>query len=155
MLQLKERPQWQTVKHGSASYIRAIQKNCQSIEWKFAEVKAVSRSLETVLIETVEGQAQYDWVIFASHADDSLNLIKDASELERQILSQFGYQDNRMVVHRDLSIMPKSRVQWASWHVHVTPKSQVQNDEADIHYGFTYWMNNLQNLSCTTQIFLL
>ena len=69
----------------------------------------MSRSLETVLIETVEGQAQYDWVIFASHADDSLNLIKDASELERQILSQFGYQDNRMVVHRDLSIMPKSR----------------------------------------------
>lgn len=64
MLQLKERPQWQTVKHGSASYIRAIQKKCPPIEWKFAEVKAVSRSPETVLIETVEGQEQYDWVIF-------------------------------------------------------------------------------------------
>ncbi|MBD0191265.1 dehydrogenase, partial [Acinetobacter baumannii] len=24
---------------------------------------------------------------------------------------------------------------------------------SDIHYGFTYWMNNLQNLSCATQIF--
>jgi predicted NAD/FAD-binding protein len=48
--------------------------------------------------------------------------------LEQEILSQFGYQDNRMVVHRDLSIMPKSRLQWASWHVHVTPTSQVEND---------------------------
>ncbi len=153
MLQLKERPQWQTVKHGSASYIRAIQKSCPSLEWKFAEVKGVSRSPETVWIETSEGQAQYDWVIFASHADDSLALIKDASSLEQEILSQFGYQDNRMVVHRDLSIMPKSRLQCASWHVHVTPTSQVENDTSAIHYGFTYWMNNLQNLSCKTQIF--
>ncbi|EPF6070243.1 flavin containing amine oxidoreductase family protein [Acinetobacter sp. 1130196] len=153
MLQLKERPQWQTVKHGSASYIRAIQKSCPSLEWKFAEVKGVSRSPETVWIETSEGQAQYDWVIFASHADDSLGLIKDASSLEQEILSQFDYQDNHMVVHRDLSIMPKSRLQWASWHVHVTPTSQVQNNESAIHYGFTYWMNNLQNLPCKTQIF--
>ncbi|HBR90973.1 MAG TPA: dehydrogenase, partial [Acinetobacter nosocomialis] len=97
MLQLKERPQWQTVKHGSASYIRAIQKSCPSLEWKFAEVKSVSRSPEIVWIETSEGQAQYDWVIFASHADDSLGLIKDASSLEQEILSQFGYQDNHMV----------------------------------------------------------
>lgn len=153
MLQLKERPQWQTVKHGSASYIHAIQQNCPSIEWKFAEVKGVSRSQETVFIETTEGQAEYDWVIFASHADDSLSLIKDASSLEREILTQFSYQDNHMVVHRDTSIMPKSRLQWASWHVHVTPTSQVQSNEADIHYGFTYWMNNLQNLPCNTQVF--
>jgi predicted NAD/FAD-binding protein len=153
MLQLKERPQWQTVKHGSASYIHAIQQNCPSIEWKFVEVKGVSRSQETVFIETTEGQAEYDWVIFASHADDSLSLIKDASSLEREILSQFSYQDNHMVVHRDTSIMPKSRLQWASWHVHVTPTSQVQSNESDIHYGFTYWMNNLQNLPCNTQVF--
>ncbi|AQZ82386.1 dehydrogenase [Acinetobacter calcoaceticus] len=153
MLQLKERPQWQTVKHGSASYIHAIQQNCPSIEWKFTELKGVSRSQETVFIETTEGQAEYDWVIFASHADDSLSLIKDASSLEREILSQFSYQDNHMVVHRDTSIMPKSRLQWASWHVHVTPTSQVQSNESDIHYGFTYWMNNLQNLPCNTQVF--
>lgn len=153
MLQLKERPQWQTVKHGSASYIHAIQQNYPSIEWKFAEVKGVSRSQETVFIEMTEGQAEYDWVIFASHADDSLSLIRDASWLEREILSQFSYQDNHMVVHRDISIMPKSRLQWASWHVHVTPTSQVQSNESDIHYGFTYWMNNLQNLPCNTQVF--
>lgn len=92
----------------------------------------------------------FDWVIFATHADDTLSILKDPTTLEQDILEKFGYQNNRMVVHTDQSIMPKSRSQWASWHVHVTRDRQIQHQA---HYGFTYWMNTLQNLSCKTQIF--
>ncbi|WP_120429812.1 NAD(P)/FAD-dependent oxidoreductase [Acinetobacter baylyi] len=150
MLQLKDRPQWQTVKHGSASYISAIQAQCPSIKWQNAQVKGVQRFDDHVLIETDQEQQSFDWVIFATHADDTLSILKDPTMLEQDILEKFGYQNNRMVVHTDQSIMPNSRSQWASWHVHVTRDRQIQHQA---HYGFTYWMNTLQNLSCKTQIF--
>ncbi|MBH2001370.1 MAG: NAD(P)-binding protein [Moraxellaceae bacterium] len=156
MLQLKDRPQWQTVKGGSASYIQAIQAACPSIQWKHAHVQEVIRTEHAVRIVTDQDQEQFDWVVFASHADDTLGLIKDASEKEREILGSFDYQDNLMVVHSDTSIMPKRKSQWASWHVHVTAEKmdmQKRLDSSNTHYGFTYWMNTLQNLPCKTQVF--
>jgi hypothetical protein len=108
-----------------------------------------------VTIVSAQEEEEFDWVIFASHADDTLKLIDQPSAAEQEILGCFDYQDNKMVVHCDTSIMPKRKSQWASWHVHVTAldvtKGNSNNDQ--IHYGFTYWMNNLQNLACKTQIF--
>lgn len=152
MLQLKQRPQWQTVQGGSASYIEAIRKSCANIQWRAMAVSAVTRHSDQVSVRTQHGVEQYDWVIFASHADDTLALLTDATQLEQNVLGQFGYQDNHMVVHHDQSIMPKRRSQWASWHVHVT-KNQNTISSQHLHYGFSYWMNKLQNLSCKTQIF--
>lgn len=156
MLQLKDRPLWQTVKGGSASYIRAIQKQANNVSFRKTEVKSVSRTANDVLIETQLGTERFDWVVFASHADDSLKLLKDPSERELDVLGDFRYQDNRMVVHSDINIMPKSMHQWASWHVHVTPSQESEQtpfQNRGVHYGFSYWMNKLQNLKCNTQIF--
>jgi predicted NAD/FAD-binding protein len=155
MLQLEDRPQWQTVKGGSASYIRAIQKACPSIIWKKAQVQQVIRENDLVHIVTNQEQETFDWVVFASHADDTLKLIQNPSADERDVLGCFDYQDNFMVVHSDTSIMPKRQSQWASWHVHVTAQEKHQkNSKAhQVHYGFTYWMNSLQKLPCKTQIF--
>lgn len=156
MLQLQDRPQWQTVKGGSARYVQAIQQQSPSIEFKKIAVSSVSRLVDQVIVQTAEATQQFDWVIFASHADDSLKLLNDATPLEQEVLANFSYQDNKMVVHSDLTIMPKRKSQWASWHVHVTadlsdPDSQTQQPK--LHYGFSYWMNKLQNLSCKTQVF--
>ena len=156
MLQLKDRPQWLTVKGGSSRYIRAIQTQAKHIQFKKVEVKSVKRSANDVSIETVQGIERFDWVVFASHADDTLKLLAEPTAKESEILENFQYQDNHMVVHSDTSIMPKSKRQWASWHVHVTPNraSQVTPfQQSSVHYGFSYWMNQLQNLKCETQIF--
>ena len=155
MLQLEDRPQWQTVKGGSASYIRAIQKACPSIIWKKAQVQQVLRESDKVTVVTDRNEEVFDWVVFASHADDTLKLIQDPSADERDVLGCFDYQDNFMVVHCDTSIMPKRQSQWASWHVHVTAQEKPQkNSKAhQVHYGFTYWMNSLQKLPCQTQVF--
>lgn len=165
MLQLKDRPQWQTVKGGSARYVHAIQQQSATVKFKKVAVTSVLRLADQVIIETDEITQQFDWVIFASHADDSLKLLKDPTKAEQDVLSNFGYQDNKMVVHSDLSIMPKRKSQWASWHVHVTQATSKTSKTSDtsqkhsssaqpaIHYGFSYWMNKLQNLSCKTQIF--
>ncbi|MDH1699738.1 FAD-dependent oxidoreductase [Acinetobacter johnsonii] len=155
MLQLKERPSWLTVKGGSARYVRAIQAQ-SNMTFRKTGVLHVSRSANDVVIETGQGRERFDWVIFASHADDSLNLLTDPSAQEREVLGKFRYQDNHMVVHSDTHIMPKSRRQWASWHVHVTPSRVTEStpfQHSGMHYGFSYWMNQLQNLNCKTQIF--
>ncbi len=170
MLSLKDRPQWQTVRGGSASYIQAIRAQCPSIFWKNVAVNSVKRSADQALLSTSAGDFVFDWVIFAIHADDTLKILADASELEREILGQFQYQDNHMVVHADTQIMPKQRSQWASWHVHVTANNEHDNGKissalndqetnskrqntSPIHFAYSYWMNNLQNLKCKTQIF--
>ncbi|QPF37372.1 FAD-dependent oxidoreductase [Acinetobacter sp. TTH0-4] len=156
MLQLKDRPQWQTVKGGSAQYVQAIQQQSPNIEFKNLAVISVSRLADEVIVKTERDTQQFDWVIFASHADDSLKMLNDATPLEQSVLSQFSYQDNKMVVHSDLSIMPKQKSQWASWHVHVTAdqaKSNPKKHIPEVHYAFSYWMNKLQNLSCKSQVF--
>lgn len=150
MLQLKERPQWQTVEGGSCRYIYAIHQHCPEIVWHPHGVLSVIRSEHQVLINTAQKQHQFDWVVFACHADDALNILQSPSLIEQQVLSQFTYQDNYMVVHCDDSIMPKQRALWASWHVHVSPDAA---DRQRPHYSFTYWMNRLQNLPCKTQVF--
>lgn len=155
MLQLKERPQWLTVKGGSSRYIQAIRQQAQQIKFKQVEVVAVERSNLGVKVQTSTQHEHYDWVIFASHADDTLHLLKDATPLEHEVLRQFKYQDNTMVVHHDQSIMPRAKSQWASWHVHVTPSQNTDHvfNASGVHYGFSYWMNKLQNLTCSTQVF--
>ena len=156
MLQLKDRPQWQTVKGGSARYVQAIQQQSPNIVFKQLAVNSVSRLSDQVIVQTEVDTQQFDWVVFANHADDSLKLLADATALEQDVLANFSYQDNRMVVHSDLSIMPKRKSQWASWHVHVTEAesdAEAVFQHAKVHYGFSYWMNKLQNLSCKTQIF--
>lgn len=150
MLQLKDRPLWQTVKGGSSQYVKAIREQAGEIKFRHWPVQRVVRHAEQVDVYTEMGVEQFDWVIFATHADDTLNLLKnDANLKEQAILSAFAYQDNEMVVHTDTAIMPKSKTQWASWHVHVTKGCQTDQ----VHYGFSYWMNQLQNLSCKSQIF--
>lgn len=156
MLQLKDRPQWQTVKGGSARYVEAIQQQSPNIAFKKVAVMSVSRLVDQVIVQTEVATQQFDWVIFASHADDSLKLLNDPPPLEQAVLSSFSYQDNKMVLHSDRTIMPKRQSQWASWHVHVTADPSnlgSQKQPPSLHYGFSYWMNKLQNLSCQTQIF--
>ncbi len=147
MLQVKDRPQWLTVKGGSAQYIQAIRAQCPQINWQAQAVHTVRREADAVLVETEQGSQSFDWVIMASHADDSLALLQNALPIESEVLSQFSYQANRMVVHTDTHIMPKRKSQWASWHVHVAPDTQGQ-----AQYGFSYWMNRLQKLRCKEQI---
>lgn len=147
MLQVDERPQWLTVQGGSSQYIQAIRQQAKHISWQHARVHRVVRDDAHVNLLTSNGMQQFDWVVFASHADDTLRLLDKPSIAECAVLGAFNYSDNLMVVHRDASIMPRAKSQWASWHVHVN-----RNQHTETSYSFSYWMNRLQNLPCKTDI---
>lgn len=90
----------------------------------------------------------YDDVVMATHADDTLALLSDATAAERQALSAVRYQPNTAVLHSDTAIMPRRRRAWASWNY--AEGASGPGDAIDL----TYWMNSLQPIPEETPYFV-
>ena len=94
-----------------------------------------------------EGDVFFDKVIMAAHADESLSLIADATETEAELLSQFKFQPNEVILHSDEAPMPQRKATWAAWN-YMT--SSQQNGPLSV----TYWMNKLQSIPNETPLFV-
>ena len=134
--------QWYTVNGGSVEYVRrlqaALERRGVDIRLKTA-VKGVRRNPVGVSIQTAEEAPEfYDEVIFATHSDDSLRLLEDATEFERTQLSAVQYQPNDIILHADPSVMPHNKRCWSSWVY--TEAADKTSDRIDL----SYWMNSLQ-----------
>ena len=89
----------------------------------------------------------YDQVVFATHADDTLKLIKNPTDNEKNFLSNFKYKKNLAYLHTDVYFMPKNKNLWSSWNSIL--------DRNDLNKNcVTYWLNNLQNLKTSKDYFL-
>ena len=86
------------------------------------------------------GSEDFDAVVLAAHADQSLAMLADASEAEREILGAFAYQRNETVLHVDPSLLPRCRRAWASWNYRI-PREEGQP------VVLTYNLNRLQGHS--------
>ena len=134
--------QWYTVSGGSVEYVRrlqaALERRGVDIRLKTA-VKGVSRNPVGVSVQTAEAPpAFYDEVVFATHSDDSLRLLEDATDFEHEQLSAVQYQPNEMILHADPSVMPHNKQCWSSWVY--SEAADKTSDRIDL----TYWMNSLQ-----------
>lgn len=142
LLSINDHPQWYTVKGGSREYIQRLTEPFKDRIYLDRGVKKVWRDDSGAIVEDNQGhQAAYDFVVFACHADQVLEIVADPSPEEKKILSAFHYQANRAVVHSDISFMPKRKQAWASW-VYL---SETKNDKNPC-VSLSYWMNALQNL---------
>lgn len=134
--------QWYTVQGGSVEYVRRLGDalRAQGVMFRLGTpVDAVRRPDLGVEIKVKGGEWQhFDEVIFATHSDDSLSLISDATAEERANLGAIAYQPNDIVLHADPSVMPRRKVVWSSWNY--TEIMGKQTDRIDL----TYWMNSLQ-----------
>ncbi|MCA9078422.1 MAG: FAD-dependent oxidoreductase [Planctomycetaceae bacterium] len=141
LLQLKDRPVWRTISGGSKSYVEKLTSPFRSRIRLNCPVKRVWRLDDVVEIVTNLGTEAFDEVIFACHSDQAVRLLGDADQVEKSILSEFPYSSNRVVLHTDTSVLPRSRRAWASWNYHIPSTS---TDRPTL----TYWMNLLQGLDC-------
>ncbi|NKB35649.1 MAG: NAD(P)-binding protein [Gammaproteobacteria bacterium] len=140
MLQVDNRPQWRTVKGGSREYIEPLTATFSGRIQLNTVVKKVRRRAGYVLVCFADGSEQtFDEVILATHADQSLSLVDDIDEEERNILEKFPYQDNEVVLHTDTDLLPKHKRTWASWNYRI-PEDQRE------HACLTYNMNMLQGI---------
>jgi uncharacterized protein len=142
LLQFRGRPKWRTVAGGSRNYIKALLADSRFQTRKSCSVRHVARHEKHV---TVDGE-RFDHAVIATHADQALAMLDHPSPLERNLLGAFGYSRNRVLLHRDASLMPKSRRLWSSWN--------YVADAASAGASVTYWMNSLQSLDTDTQYFV-
>ncbi len=135
--------QWWTVSGGSREYVTRLE---QDIRLRGADLRcgssvhSVKRDHKGVEIFSNHGLEHFDQVIFACHSDDALSLLEAPTVEETRWLGAVKYQDNKMVLHRDASQMPKRKSCWSSW----VYKAETRKEQTAI--GVTYWMNRLQNL---------
>jgi hypothetical protein len=134
--------QWYTVKGGSVQYVQRLGAAMarQGVEMRLgAAIDGVRRTLGGVEVKARGGEwERFDEVVMATHSDDSLALLTDASAAERAALGAVRYQPNDAVLHADTSVMPRRRACWSSW-VYCEDVGKT-SDRIDL----TYWMNSLQ-----------
>ncbi len=140
LLQLRDRPQWLTVANRSRDYVTELMRPIRDRVHLNSPVREVRRVNGSVKLSFADRQPlKYDHLVLASHADQSLRILSDATESERDVLSGFPYQANTAVLHTDESVLPQRRRAWASWNYHISEK--VAN-----HASVTYDLNRLQRL---------
>ena len=145
MLQVDGRPEWRTVRGGSSSYVRALERRWDVEVRTGCPVRRIRRDDAGVSVETEDAIERYDHVVVAAHADDALALLASASDAERDVLGAFRYQDNDTVLHTDASLLPRDRRAWAAWN------ALVPRDPSDA-CTVSYCMNLLQRIDAPEPI---
>lgn len=149
-LGMKARHQWWTVVNGSRAYVKKLIVPFSDRIRLDAPVERVERrDGRVILFSRGAGSEVYDKVIFASHADQSLKMLGDATELERELLSPFKYQANKTTLHTDDCFMPRTKRCWASWNYRLATRT-----DGGIQPSTHYWMNNLQGIAGDVNYFV-
>ena len=148
LFRLKNRPQWYTVTGRSRTYVDKVLQKISGEYFKNYKVKKISRNDNNVRITTGNNDEflDYDHVVLASHADQSLDMLDNPTKDEINILKEFKYVENVAYLHTDVSLMPKRKLAWSSWN------SISKNDLSST--CVTYWLNNLQNLNTIENYYL-
>lgn len=139
---------WYTVDGGSQVYVRKIIDALQRSQVTFfGAAQSVIRQ-EKVTVIDAQTRQDYDKIIFATHTDQALALLANATAIEQKQLSALPYQKNTAILHQDPSFMPKRFAAWSSW-IYLSNQGALGQQIA-----LTYWMNNLQALPSSEQYFV-
>lgn len=139
LLQLRERPNWRTVKGGSRAYVAALLQGFAGEVRLSTPVATVQRDRQGVTVIDRQGHAdRFDKILIASHADQALAMLDAPIGQEGELLGAFSYTRNLAVLHADAGLMPRRRRVWCCWNYMSTGGEQSEA------LCVTYWMNALQ-----------
>ena len=145
------RPKWRTVKNGSKQYVDKIigklKLNKKNRILLNVNIKSIYKKNKEINIKFDNKTETFDKIVMATHPDQTINLIENLDNKSKDILSKFKYQKNTVYLHSDPSLMPQNRKTWSSWNYLST--EQIINKSS-----VTYWMNILQNLNTSLNIFV-
>lgn len=141
MLQVAGSPTWRTVVGGSQAYVQRIGARLPDVRAGVA-VTAIERHDDGVDVRTADGHAaRFDRVVVATHADQALAILADATADEKADLAAITYSRNETWLHRDSSLLPQSPRARASWNYRL---SSCRGGSGEV--AVSYWMNRLQGL---------
>ncbi|MCM2295833.1 NAD(P)-binding protein [Rhodoferax sp.] len=147
LLQITNRPQWWTVQGGARQYVEKITAGIQNKHLNspvrcIESVSATPTQQTGVRISTDAGQAYFDKLIIATHANQALEMLAAPTSLEHDTLGAMRTQPNRAVLHTDVSVLPKRQAAWAAWNYERAPATVNENARVCLHY----LINRLQPL---------
>lgn len=146
LLQVNDRPQWQTVQGGGREYVRKIAATLSDIRLN-CPVSRVDRNAVGVVVHSQQQAEEFDAVVFATHAPQTLAMLADASDAERAVLSAVRYQANTAVLHTDVQQLPQRRKVWSAWNY--LGGAAVSGERP---VCVSYLLNQLQNLPFATPV---
>ena len=141
LLQIKDRPGWWVIKNGSKEYVKKLIETFQEHIRMKSEIKTIKRLAGKIIITHAgtHEEETFDAVVIATHSNQALKLLADATEKEQTILGAIPYQTNSALLHTDTSILPKRKLAWSSWNYYLD-----QDEHKPVM--LTYNMNILQRL---------
>jgi len=130
---------WRTVQGGSISYVNAVAEHLGEHLHLGLGARSLRRDPDGVDVRTTDGELRrFDAVVVATHADQALELLEDATADERRALAGFEYTVNDTVLHTDSSFLPRAHAARASWNYRTGD---------DTRPTLTYSLNRLQRLA--------
>ena len=139
--------QWLTVSNGSVSYVNKIKEHISGKVVLNSKITKVKRDEDGVALEFEDAQeSRYDKVVFATHAPETLKLLLDASEDEKEILGCFAYKKNDALLHNDANALYPNKKIYAAWN--------YKNSGNANAVTLSYWINRLQNLQTKKEYFV-
>jgi predicted NAD/FAD-binding protein len=145
LLGLNDQPQWRVIVGGSKQYIEPLTRTYADRIRLRCPVLKVRRRRHGVEILAAHAEPEcFDRIVFATHSDQALAMLADATERERDILGALAYQENQVVLHTDVNLLPRRPQAWAAWNYHVVDQPGPVT--------VTYNMNILQGLNAPEQL---
>ena len=141
LIQVTNRPQWFSVVGGARNYVEKILAGLHDKRLN-TPVRLIERDAKGVRIITDGHAERFDQVVIATHTDQALNLLRQASGEERSLLGAIRYQDNRAVLHTDASVLPANPKTWAAWNYERAASSERESSRVCLHY----LLNRLQRI---------
>jgi uncharacterized protein len=148
LLNFYDRPTWRTVEGGSVEYVQRLIADSRMQIVTSCPIHKITRDAFNVIVEGAEGYSDtFDHIVIATHADQALKMLAAPTAEEVKVLLPFQYSKNTAILHSDESFMPRRKRLWSSWNyvgdTHNTKSAAV-----------TYWMNALQPLKTSQNIFV-
>lgn len=141
LLQVNDRPQWRTVAGGARNYVERIAAVLPDVRLRTPVHSVRRRDGRLEVARGSAGSEEFDAVVMATHAPNTLALLPEASETERAILGAVRYQPNTAWLHTDERLMPRRRKVWSAWNYLSGAASAGQRPVC-----VSYWLNQLQAL---------
>ena len=143
LLAVRNRPQWRTVIGGGREYVRRMLADLPDVrlDARIARVTRDAGGGATIALEDQTAQ-RFAKVVFATHTDQALALLGDASAEERAVLAAIPYQHNRAVLHTDRRFLPQRERAWAAWNYH----APADGGGGERPVVLSYLLNRLQPL---------
>ena len=145
LLSVTGSPPWLTITGGSRSYTERVAKQLAEVRTG-AAVTAVRRLAGTAEVSYTDADGEpvtgsFDAVVIATHPDQALRLLADATPAERSVLGAFRYSRNATVLHSDASVLPASPRVRSSWN-YALGSCAASSGQTEV----SYYMNRLQRL---------